>query len=100
MPLMLRHQRAAVPAALEIGMHRDGTDHHERRHATIGCQMRDRPALDRADQRAILDEREAQRRHRIHALADAVGGSSKAIRSESGVEEILDGLRLDIGQWK
>ena len=62
--------------------------------------MRDGPALDRADQRAILDERKAQRRHRIHACADAVGGSSKAIRPESGVEETLDRLRFDIGQWK
>ena len=62
--------------------------------------MRDGPALNRADQRAVLDEREAERRHRIHAFADAVGGSSKAIRSESGVEERLDRLRLDIGQWK
>ena len=62
--------------------------------------MRDRPALDRPDQRAILDRREAQRRNRIHALPDTVGGSSKAIRPESEVEQMLDRLRLDIGQWK
>ncbi len=37
---------------------------------------------------------------RIDAFPDAIGGSSKAIRSESGVEEILDRLRLDIRQWK
>ena len=62
--------------------------------------MGNRPALDRANQQSVLNQCEAQRGHRIHACADAIGGSSKAIRSESGVEEIFDRLRLDIGQWK
>ena len=96
----MRHQSAAVSAALDVGTHRDGSDHHERRRRTVRRAMRDRPTLDRADQRAILDSGEAERGDRIHAFADAIGGSSKACRSESGVEEILDRLRLDIRQWK
>ena len=86
--------------ALDIGAHRDRADHHQRRRRAIGGAMRDRPALDRADQHSVLDERKAERGHRIRAFADAIGGSSKACPSESGVEEILDRLRLDIGQWK
>ncbi len=89
-----------MAAALDVGADRDRADHHQRNVVGIGRAERDGPALDRADQHAILDGREAQHRHRIHAFADAIGGSSKAIRSESGVEEILDRLRLDIRQWK
>jgi len=94
------HQRAAVAAALNIGAHRNRADHHQRRCRPLRIAMRDRPALDRADQRAILDSGEAEAGDRIHALADAIGGSSKAVRSESGVEERLDCLRFDFGQWK
>ena len=62
--------------------------------------MRDRPALDGPDQRAIVDQGETELGDRIHAFADAIRGSSKAVGPESGVEEILDRLRFDVRQWK
>ncbi len=96
----MRHQDAAVTPALHIGAHRDRADHDQRCCRAIGGAVRDGPALDGADQHAILDQRKAERRHRIDAFADAIGGSSKAIRSESGVEQKLDRLRLNIRQWK
>ena len=94
------HQRAAVPAALDVGTHRDRADHDQRRRRTIRAAMRDGPALDRPGKRAVLDQREAHSRDRRAAFAQAIGGTAEAVRTEGRVEQMLDRRMLYRRQWK
>ena len=91
----MRHQHPAVAAALSVGAHRDRADHHQRRGGAAGRVVRHRPALDRADQCAVIDQCET-RRAPVRALADAINGSSKAVAPERRVEKILDRLRCHV----
>src|SRR3546814_339907 len=58
----LFHQQMPQPVLLPRRIDRDRADHHQRPGAAVVARKRHRPALDRPEERAILDEREAQRR--------------------------------------
>jgi len=65
-----------------------------------------RPALNRADQRAIFERREAKPLDRVHAGAELIGGALAAVGAEGQIEQSLDVRGGDRGegneqaQWK
>src|SRR3546814_1732487 len=86
----LFHQQMPQPVLLPRRIDRDRADHHQRPGAAVVARKRHRPALDRPEERAILDEREAQRRDRRRAVAHLIGGS----RSEEHTSEIQSLMRI------
>src|SRR3546814_5492385 len=97
---LFRSQRPAVAVVLNVRAHRDRADHDERAGRAARRAVHHRPALDRADERAVPDQGEAERRDRRHAGADAIGGAGEAVGAESGVEQIFDRLGFYVRQWK
>src|SRR3546814_10436109 len=87
-----------LPVLLPRRIDRDRADHHQRPGAAVVARKRHRPALDRPEERAILDEREAQRRDRRRAVAHLIGGSRVPIGAERTVEQLLHGGVVDLGQ--
>src|SRR3546814_17722808 len=86
------------PVLLPRRIDRDRADHHQRPGASVVARKRHRPSLDRPEERAILDEREAQRRDRRRAVAHLIGGSRVPIGAERTVEQLLHGGVVDLGQ--
>lgn len=92
------HQPVTEPAALTFRRDRDRADHHQRHgRAAIGREP-DWPALDRADQSAVLERGEAERRQRGRIPAYLVGSTSPTLRLECAVEQRVDGGGRDPGK--
>jgi len=77
---------------------RDRPHHHQRHAAPVIAVERNRPALQGADQRCPIEEREADRRHRFGASANPVGGARPAVRTERPVEQRIDRFGRNIGE--
>ena len=84
------HQQPPDPVALPLGRDRDRPHHHQRVHHSVIAGQRHRPALDRADQRAALDRREAQPPDRARGPAHLVRRPRMTIHAERAVEQRFD----------
>jgi len=71
-------ERLAIPFAFVRGMHHKRP---EQQCASLGANGH-RCEADPANEPAVEPAREAQRRHRLDALPDAVGGTGEAARPE------------------
>jgi len=54
--------------------------------------------LQRTDEPAVIERREGEGRHRRHALADTIGGSSVAVAAERRVQQRLDLICISGGK--
>lgn len=87
------HHRPANAAALQIGLHRHRADHHHRGTPGIRVHQSDGPALQRANEAAIIKGGKGQVRQRHGPGAQAIGGAAEAVRTKGGIEQRLDSSR-------